>query len=276
MNSLMVFWVLAGRVHRRSNCGYFIQTLRILLCSLLFLGSGYATATVTRMADWWEISGVITEADQREVKAIADRLVAATTTRAPFVPTQFFMLNSEGGDIEAAIGIGRQLRRIGASTLMWDGSQCLSSCVFILAGATRRTIAGRIGIHRPYSLRTDQRPYEAVQQDQRRLAKLAKDYLEEVNVSTSLYDAMIRIPPEKMRLLSRADLEHFGIGDVDNVEQELDDAGQARKYSLSKTEYLRRKVQVENVCAREHQRGKTVGVYDAYFSCRDKVLRAAR
>lgn len=284
MISLRVFLVLADRADRRNTCNHVAQALRMLMCSLLFLGSGYATATVTRITDpsrcltshagCWEITGVISEEDHRQVKAIANGLM--TTTRTPFLRTLFFYLDSEGGDLEAAIGIGRQLRRIGATTLMWEGAQCLSSCVFVLAGATRRILAGRIGIHRPYSLRTDQRGYDAVQRDQRRLARLAKEYLEEVNVSPSLYDAMIRIPPEKVRLLSRADLEHFGIADVDLVEQELEDAGEARKYGLSKTEYLRRKAQVDVVCAREHRRGKTLGDFDSYFSCRDKVLRASR
>lgn len=284
MISLRVFLGLADAADARDTYSHIAQTLRMLLCPLLFLSSGYAIATVTRITDpsrcleshagCWEISGVISEADHQEVKAIADRLVA--TTRTLFLPTLFFYLNSEGGDIEAAIGIGRQLRRIGATTLMWEGAQCVSACVFVLAGATRRILAGRIGIHRPYSVRTDQRRYDAIQQDQRRLAKLAKDYLEDVNVSPSLYDAMVRIPPEKMRLLSRADLDLYGITDVDMVEQELEDASEARKYGLPKTEYLRRKAQVNVTCAREHRRGKTLGDFDSYFSCRDKVLRAAQ
>jgi hypothetical protein len=95
-------------------------------------------------------------------------------------------------------------------------------------------------------------------------------------VSPSLYDAMVSIPPEKLKLLSKSELESYGILEVDPVEQELEDAAEARKYGLSKTEYLRRKGQVDVVCAREWRRGETLGDFVSYFSCRDKVFRASR
>jgi hypothetical protein len=253
----------------------------MLVCALLLVESGHATATVTQitnpsrclenMAGCWEISGIISDADQRQVAAIAGRL--AGNKRTPY-----FWLNSEGGDLEAAIAIGRQLRRMQATAVMWDQTRCLSSCVFVLAGATVRwgVGGGQIGIHRPYALRTDQRPYDAVQQDQRRAAKLAKEYLEEMNVSPSLYDAMVTIPPEKVRLLSRTELEQFGLTETDPVWQEVADANAARAYRLSKPEYLRRKAQVDIVCARELRHGQTLGDFDSYFACQDKVFRGSR
>lgn len=219
--------------------------------------------------DCWEIAGIVTDADQRQVSNIADRVAGSRRTA-------LFYLNSEGGDVEASIAIGQQLRRIRATAVMWDEARCLSSCVFILVGATQRVLAGQIGIHRPYSLRTDVRSYETVQQDQRRLKKIAKQYLEEMNVSPSLYDAMVRIPPEKVKFLSPSELHQFGISEVDPVQQEVEDTGEARSYGLSKTEYLRRKAEVEVVCAREWRRGTTFGDFDGYFSCRDKVFRTAR
>ena len=263
------------------------RILRMLIYASLVLGSGHATATVTHITDsrcpkgfnlCWEITGIISDADQRQVTAIADRLAGnkGRDNEGRIKGPPHFWINSEGGDVEAAIAVGRQLRRIRAVVLMWDKARCLSSCVFVLAGATGRMLYGQIGIHRPYALRTDERDYDAVQQDQRRLAKLAKEYLEEMNVSPSLYDAMVTIPPEKVRLLSRTELEQFGITDVDPVEQEVLDAAEARKYGLSKTEYLRRKGQVDVVCARELRRGKTLGDFDSYYLCRDKVFRASR
>lgn len=253
------------------------RTLRMLIYALLLVGTGHATATVTQVTDGrcpgpefiagcWEITGIISDADQRQVAAIAGRL--AGNKRTPY-----FWLNSEGGDVEAAIAIGRELRRMRATALMWDKARCLSSCVFVLAGATVRMLFGQVGIHRPFALRTDQRPYDAVQRDQRRAAKLAKEYLEEMNVSPSLYDAMVTIPPEKVRLLSRTELQQFGITETDPVWQEVADANLARGYGLSKTEYLRRKGRVGVVCALELQRGKTFGDWDSYLACEDKVFR---
>ena len=250
-----------------------------MIYALLVAVGGHSSATVTQitdpsrcsreMAGCWEIDGVISDADQRQVAAIADRL--AGSKRTPF-----FWLNSSGGDVEAAIAIGRQLRRIGATAMMWDEAKCLSSCVFVLAGATRRVLVGKIGIHRPYALRTDQRTYDSVQMEQRRLAKLAKEYLEEMNVSPLLYDAMVRVPPEQIRLLSRSDLERFGITETDIVEHEVHDAGEARKYGLSKTEYLRRKSQADISCKGELERGKADGNFNSYFACRTSILSAPK
>ena len=59
-------------------------------------------------------------------------------------------LSGNGGDVDAAMEVGRLLRRLGVSTFVARGNQCLSSCVFAFMGGDRRSVAGRIGIHRPY------------------------------------------------------------------------------------------------------------------------------
>lgn len=125
---------------------------------------------------------------------------------------------------------------------------CYSSCVLILAGAVKRVFSHNIGIHRPYSLSTDARNFQMIQVEQRQIAKLAKDYLEEMNVSPLLYDAMVNIPPENIKLLSTSELQNYGLLEVDPVEQEMSDAFNAKKYGLSKVEYLRRKVKVYDTC----------------------------
>lgn len=249
-----------------------VRIPQMLIYALLLVGSSHATATVTQLTearcpqmDCWEITGNISDADQRQVVAMAGRLAGSKREK-------LFWLNSEGGDVEAAIAIGRQLRRMGAVALVLNEARCLSSCVFVLAGAARRGLYGQIGIHRPYALRTDQRPYDTVQQDQRRLAKLAKEYLEEMNVSPSLYDAMVRVPPEKVRLLSPTELEQFGITKTDPVWEEVVDANLARTYGLSKTEYLRRKGRVDIVCARELRHLQTGGDGQSYVNCRDRIF----
>ena len=140
----------------------------------------------------------------------------------------------------------------------------------------RRILSGRIGIHRPFSGRTDPRDYQSVQLEQRRLAKLAKEYLEEVNISPALWDAMVRVPPEKIRLLSRPELDNFGISELDPVEQELEDAAEAWKYGLSKIEFMRRKAHVDASCERELRSGKEMGNFDKYYDCRSRILSSRK
>lgn len=64
-----------------------------------------------------------------------------------------FAINSPGGDIAAAMAIGRMFREERA--WLHVNGVCISACVLILAGAVdRSTNFGRVGIHRPYFLTT--------------------------------------------------------------------------------------------------------------------------
>lgn len=217
----------------------------------------------------WIVQGEITKSDIKELEKAVE--IMSKTKSSPI-----FVLNSEGGDVEVAIAIGRQLRHFQAQALISRG-KCLSSCVLILAGAVRRSLYGsNIGIHRPYLSATDQKDYQATQSIQRRIARLVKDYLEEVNVSPSLYDAMIAVPPEKMRLLSASELEGYGILEVDPVQQELEDAAEARKYGISKVEYLGRKSEASITCNRYLSSGWTADDFTDYVKCRDSVFHSKK
>lgn len=265
-NTPSLSWKLCNMLGAAASCVRIVVATSLFGCALPSFGAVISINDPQRCPNGlcWEISGFISEADAQELSRIAQRL----KTKA----TPFFYLNSKGGDVEAAIAIGRHLRRIAATTLMWDQSECLSSCVFVLAGAVRRVLAGRIAIHRPFSSSTEKRDYQSVQIEQRRLAKLAKEYLEEVNVSPALWDAMMRVPPERIRLLVRPELDNFGITELDPIEQELEDAAEARKYGLSKLEFMRRKAQIDVSCAPEFKRGTAVGDFDNYYKCRARIL----
>lgn len=222
------------------------------------------TLTDSRLP-FFDIQGVITKADLKDLEKAVE--VMSKTNATPY-----FRLDSEGGDVEVAIAIGRQLRRFQAQAITFNKGKCLSSCVFILAGAVRRSLSNSIGIHRPYLSSTDQRDYQATQATQRRLSKLVKDYLEEMNVSPSLYDVMVTIPPENVRLLSESELQRYGLLDVDPVQQELEDSAEARKYGLSKVDYLTRKSEMTATCARD----LSSGAIESYVKCRDAVFRSKR
>jgi len=59
--------------------------------------------------------------------------------------------NTRGGEVFAAMEIGRLLRRESAAFHVSRSAECSSACVFALMGATARSVApgGRVGIHRP-------------------------------------------------------------------------------------------------------------------------------
>jgi len=137
-------------------------------------------------------------------------------------------------------------------------------------------LGSNIGIHRPYSLSTEKRDYDNVQREHRRIENLAKVFLAEVNVSPALFDAMMRIPPEQIRILSPSELDAYGISEEDPVQQEIRYAAEARRYGLSKTEYLRRKAAADVNCAGNYRHGATSGDFDGWVNCRDRILRSTQ
>ncbi len=78
------------------------------------------------------------------------------STQLPIdTPFPLVLLNSDGADLDAAIGIGRLLRWRKASVETYDisysskPSKCYSGCVLIAAGAVKRKLS-MIGLHSGY------------------------------------------------------------------------------------------------------------------------------
>ena len=132
-------------------------------------------------------------------------------------------LNSPGGDVKAAIQIGRQLRDARAAVHVFSDAQCSSSCVFLLAGATRRAIDGSVAIHRPAASDAVRKTDAQARVEYESLLREIEYFFRSMNVSQRLFDAMISIPPDEPRYLSLHELSRFGLGGTDTVEQEIDD-----------------------------------------------------
>lgn len=249
------------------------MNIRLWIATALILTSASADALVTEdrsescvFGHCWIISQSITRDDARTVAAIAQRMATEK------VESPEFRLDSTGGDVESAIRIGRLFRKMSARAFV---KRCLSSCVLIYAGAVHRISASaNIGIHRPYPVITEPRMYNDIQQDQRRLNSLVKAFLEEMNISPRLLDAMNAVPSEQIRMLSEAEQEEFGLGVLDSVLQEQQNAGYAREYGLSMQEFIRRKSLVKTRCGLPFLPGSYF--VESYLSCREGVMHGSR
>jgi hypothetical protein len=104
-------------------------------------------------------------------------------------------LNSRGGSITAALQIGRLLRNKRAMATVDASAVCLSSCVYILAGATNRAVDGHVGIHRPYEPDGKERSQTSQKKKYQGLEREIKMYLSEVNIPLRLYDDALYISP---------------------------------------------------------------------------------
>ena len=177
-------------------------------------------------------------------------------------------LDSTGGDVKTALAMGRILRVAKAQAAVPRNAKCFSSCVFLLAGATIRYVDGSIGIHRPYAPHDVNTTAAAQKQWYDRLEKEVKAFLKEVNIPQELYDHMIRIPPERMTLLGRNDLQRYGLSEDDPFETAATDASLARSLGISTQELIRRKAKAAAECSSLDS--------EASFRCNNRVLTQGR
>src|SRR5262245_36755838 len=114
-------------------------------------------------------------------------------------------VDSPGGQVFAALEIGRLLRRELAPLRIGQGAVCVSACVFLLMGATEREAAAdaRIGLHRP-SL-GDPRRDALVPSMSEQLAQ----YAEEMGVSRRIVEEMLAIPASRVRFVTIAELARY-------------------------------------------------------------------
>lgn len=165
------------------------------------------------------------------------------------------LLDSPGGDVHAAIELGRILRRTSTTAMVYNGKVCMSACVFVLAGAADRTIGGKVGIHRPY-----QPSDKIVSADQQKRFYLqieneVKTYLGDMNVNPSLWDDMIKISPGNIKILSDDELERYGLSGTDPYIEEARSTGEANSLRISKQELLMRRASIEKECNKYIKKG---------------------
>lgn len=163
----------------------------------------------------------------------------------------FLYLDSDGGDVSSAQKIGESIREdYNHAVFVSENKKCLSACVFILAGGAQRVIEGQVGIHRPYYPLVEDLSFEERAPRYNKLVEESRDYFGRMNIRREIVDAMISTPPEEMMILTRNELSYYGLNRNDPVFDEYKDDVIAKRFGLGKTEYLKKKQLVENVCAR--------------------------
>ncbi|WP_300443400.1 hypothetical protein [uncultured Mameliella sp.] len=132
-------------------------------------------------------------------------------------------LNSPGGNLGAAIALGRLFRKEGIRTTVGrsapmpdlpqydqgiEGGVCESACVFALLGGTSRQVEGdELGVHQFYSPDGGNIPTAATQQIMGQLVL----YLIEMGISAELLTLASKIPGDQMHYLTEAELARLGI-----------------------------------------------------------------
>jgi len=181
------------------------------------------------------IDGTITREDVVSARVLAELIRSGKQK----IAGNAVWFTSDGGDVDAAMDLGRLFRMLGVYTFIGKYDQCLSSCVFAFMGGERRSVAGRLGIHRPYFPFTDEIPDRRAAY--RHLQHRLKAYIDEMDFPAYLYDAMMAVPPESMEILAPADLKRLYLEGMSPSSEDLADAAAARRLEIPMIEYLKRK-----------------------------------
>ena len=154
-----------------------------------------------------------------EITAKSVGVLSRAVAAVPEAALRFVVLSSEGGDLRAAMQMGRIMRAEGFDAVIREDAICLSACVFLLAAGVDKTVDGSVGIHRPYFVSGDP---VGITAEIRNLKRLSGEYFGEMNIPERLAEDMFSVDPGKMRMLTRREMEDYRLDSKDFVAQETD------------------------------------------------------
>lgn len=163
----------------------------------------------------------------------SDVLLRAVS-EVPDADIRIAILASDGGDLRAAMQMGRILRSQRFNAVISDGQSCLSACVFLLAASIGKTVNGNVGIHRPYFVAGSS---GSVAEEIQQMKELSAAYFREMNIPDRLAEDMFSVDPAKIRILSPREMEDYRLNAKDFVAQETDIVRMMQEHGLSRAEY---------------------------------------
>ena len=184
------------------------------------------------------VSGTITEQDSTAL----ENLIRGLGNRSLSV-----WLDSPGGDVFAAIRMGRSIRKYEALTVIPVPSKCYSSCALIFIAGVRRHNLGKLGLHRPYLASTPQ-SRQTIEKQVPRMLQLVKQYVAEMGITDNFYYQMVNTEPSKMAIYRTDDYANL-VPATDPVFQEIQIAYDARRYGVTALE-MRQREQDAETCFR--------------------------
>ena len=173
------------------------------------------------------LRGTINPAGADYFRDVSDLLVELDVRPSRIV------LNSRGGDADAAFAIARRIRndplyrRVGDGVVTAisddDTAVCFSACLFIFAaGFERRAefdifgdprLASRLGLHRPAQFRRQDGSFDTDRSNPDIVAveNKMRRYFRAVGVDPRIVDDMFAVPFDEIRLISRDDALAYGL-----------------------------------------------------------------
>lgn len=255
-------------------------SLLFFCCSLLFTNAARADLEAQRLPGeqpgliiikvW--LTNVITTSDAlrfEEMLAQQKKHIAKTGDQVIYTVN----LESDGGDVTAAMRIGRALRKMEALAMP---IKCHSACVFVLAGAGYRAVGkdSKVGIHRPYQQEAVLTNPENEKRKYKQMQLEVERYLTEMNVPLTLYTDMMLIPPDQLKILTRNELSSYGLAENDPYMDEARAMKKASKFGVSRQELARRESLIKQSCILKSARTDAENelIVNAYHECTQRIL----
>ena len=131
-------------------------------------------------------------------------------------------LDSAGGQVEDAIRAGDAIGGGGWTIWVREGSACHSACVFVLGAGDNRMISGKVGVHRIIRMSSTATTRSELNEELRGVYDRVKDYLSRNGVAVAVADLMMTVPNRRLRLLSKDELQEFGLDGTNAAQDDLD------------------------------------------------------
>ncbi|MFC6182983.1 COG3904 family protein [Pseudoxanthomonas japonensis] len=131
-------------------------------------------------------------------------------------------LDSAGGQVEDAIRAGDAIGAGGWTIWVREGSVCHSACVFVLGAGDNRMISGKVGVHRIIRMSSTATTRAELNEELRGVYDRVKDYLSRNGVAVAVADLMMTVPNRRLRLLSKDELQEYGLDGTNAAQDDLD------------------------------------------------------
>jgi len=172
---------------------------------------------------------------------------AIKTIRETTKGTILLHLDSGGGDVEAAFASGLLVREHEIYTVVPERASCASACALTFLGGVIRAIAGQYCIHRPYATRYIESDV-AARRSYDRINRLTKEYLEQVNVTQRVLEAMNAVSPGDIRCLTKSERADLGIEATDPIFDDRTTSAYAKRIGITKRELYERQQRAKAIC----------------------------
>lgn len=192
----------------------FLLTLSIVLISL----NAFSEIIYQRYKDTNEYTIIIKEVNAKD-EVDFEKLVERIKSQKIKLHMNSIQLDSAGGVPSVAMQIGRVIRKNEFNTYIHPNAICNSACIFMLIGGVIRMPYGQVSVHRPIFTVDEikKEPIRTLQADFKRRVGI---YVEEMNVSDLLADAIIHTANWNTRILKIEEMQNWEVGGIDAVTEE--------------------------------------------------------